>query len=128
MKIVWIRGLFAIAGIFDLLVGALFFFAGNAVFDLYGVTRPNHPGYIQFPALLLLVFGVMMIHISRNPVRYRNFMWYAMGLKASYAGIVFYHQIVSGIPSMWIPFAVMDSIFLVLFFLSWKMTKHLTPG
>jgi hypothetical protein len=49
-----------------------------------------------------------------------------MGLKSSYAGVVFYYLITSGIPSMWIPFAVMDVIFLVLFFIAWKMTKQMT--
>ena len=128
MKTGLIRGVFAVAGIFDLFVGLLFLVFGGRIFDVYGITRPNHPGYIEFPALLLLVFGVLMIHISRNPARYRSFMWYGMGLKASYAGVVFYHLLAADIPFMWVPFAVMDLVFLVLFYISWRATVPATEG
>ncbi len=121
MKTGWIKAIFFIAGVLDVLVGITFLFFANTIYDWMGVTRANHPGYIEFPALLIIIFGIMMIRIASDPIRFREFIWYGVGLKASYAGVVFYYMLSSGIPFMWVPFAIMDAVFLVLFITAWKM-------
>jgi hypothetical protein len=115
MKLRWIKTVFLISGVYDGVVGVIFFIAGNQIFDFFIVTRPNHIGYIQFPALLLIIFGAMFLRIATDPMRFRELIWYGAGLKLAYSGVVFYHYFTAGIPFMWIPFAILDLLFLAVF-------------
>lgn len=107
--------LFIIAAIYDGVLGILFLFAANTIFQLYQVTPPNHLGYVQFPGALLVVFALMFLAVAINPVRNKNLIPYGILLKVSYCAIVFYHWFTAGIPSMWKPFAILDLIFMILF-------------
>ena len=53
--------LFIVAAIYDGLLGAVFLFGSGVLFQWFGVTPPNHAGYVQFPAALLIVFAVMFV-------------------------------------------------------------------
>jgi hypothetical protein len=118
----WIKVLFLVAGIYDGLLGAAFLFFGMAIFHRTGVTPPNHIGYIQFPALLLITFGIMFLRIAQDPLKNRELMWYGVALKASYTGVAFWHHLQGGIPMLWIPWAWIDLLFLILFLIAWKRT------
>lgn len=118
----WVKALFAIAAVYDGGLGLAFLLFGSEIFRIAGVTPPNDIGYVQFPALLLMVFAAMFFQIARNPQKNRDLMLYGVGLKASYAGVVFWRQIGSGIPMLWIPWAWADLIFLILFLSAWKRT------
>ena len=54
-----ITALFIVSAIYDGLLGVAFLFGSGALFQWFGVTPPNHPGYAYFPAALLIVFAVM---------------------------------------------------------------------
>jgi hypothetical protein len=107
--------LFIIAALYDGILGVLFLFAGRSVFERLQVAPPNHPGYVQFPAALLIVFALMFCAIARNPLLNKNLIPYGMLLKVSYCGVVFFHWFATGIPNMWKPFALLDLAFLGLF-------------
>lgn len=113
-----IKPLFIISALYDGILGIIFLCASGRVFDAYGVTPPNHPGYVQFPAALLLIFAIMFVVIARDPIKNRHLIPYGIMLKLSYCGIVFLHWFDDGIPGMWKPFAIFDSAFLVLFALA----------
>ena len=116
--LLWQRILFSVAAVYDGLLGLGFLMAGRNIFDKLMTTPPNHMGYIQFPAALLIIFALMFTVIARNPVKHRCLIPYGMLLKLSYAGIVFYYWFTSGIPAMWKPFAICDVIFLVCFIIA----------
>lgn len=116
----WIRPFFVAAGVYDGILGIAFLFFAPALFQHFGVTPPNHFGYVQFPALLLIVFAVMFFAIAADPAKNRDLIWYGVGLKAAYSGSVFFYQVTEGIPSMWIPWAWADLAFLVLFVVAWS--------
>ncbi len=120
-----IPALFLVAALYDGLLGLAFLFAGEAVFQWYGVTPPNHPGYIQFPAALLVVFALMFVAIARDPARNRGLIPYGILLKASFCGVVFYHWLTTGLPGMWKPFCLCDLVFLAAFLWAWAV---LGPG
>jgi hypothetical protein len=42
-----IKALFIVSAIYDGLLGAAFLFASGSLFQWFGVTPPNHPGYVQ---------------------------------------------------------------------------------
>jgi hypothetical protein len=119
--------LFVIAALYDGLLGLLFLFVGATVFQWFQVTPPNHFGYVQFPAALLIVFALMFLTIAKNPSANRNLIPYGMLLKVSYCSVVFFHWSTGGIPHMWKPFAVFDLVFLVFFgwaYMSLRESTH----
>ncbi len=118
-----VKILFFVAALYDGLLGLAFLFFAPAIFHTFGVTPPNHFGYVYFPALLLIIFAAMFLHVARDPVRNRDLIWYGVALKASYSGVVFWYQFHGGIPSLWLPFAWIDLLFLVLFLVTWKIVR-----
>ncbi len=128
MGLMWIRVVFAASAVYDLVLGVAFLFAAPALFDHFETMAPNHFGYVQFPAILLILFAVMFARVAMDPVRHREFMLYGAGLKAAYAGtVLFYHQ-ASGVPGMWLPFAYADLVFLVLFLIAWFKMREAAEG
>jgi hypothetical protein len=115
--------LFILAAVYDGLLGAAFLFASASLFTWFGVTPPNHVGYVQFPAALLIVFAVMFAAIAVNPVRNRNLIPYGVLLKVSYCGVVLFHWLTSGLPGMWKPFCIFDLGFLALFVWAWAVLR-----
>ena len=119
----WIKAVFFASAVYDGVLGLGFLFCAHCIFGYFGVTLPNHMAYVQFPALLLIIFAIMFFQISRDPVRYRDYMLYGMGLKVAYIGIVLGYHWTSGIPSMWLPWAYIDIVFLIAFILAWTSTR-----
>ena len=115
-----VSALFWIAAAYDGLLGAIFFAVPSSMFTWFGVTPPNHYGYVRFPALLLIVFAIMFAAVARNPTKNRNLIPYGIMLKASYSGMVFGYWLSAGIPGMWKPFAFVDVIFGLLFYWAYR--------
>lgn len=114
-RVGWRRWLFVIAALYDGILGLVFLLFWPSLYAGFGVTPPNHAGYVQFPALMLIVFGAMFVQIARDPVGNRSLIPYGIGLKAAFSGVVFWNQITDAMPAMWIPWAWADLAFLVLF-------------
>ena len=119
MKPSFVRILFVIAAIYDGILGAAFIFAPHAVLSAFGVTPPNHWGYLQFPGALLITFALLYVAVAREPVGNRNLIPFGAMLKVSYCAVVFGYWFTSGIPDMWKPFALADLVFLVLFLVAY---------
>jgi hypothetical protein len=122
MNMKWIKVPFAVSAVYDGVVALVFLFFGPSIYDYFGIERPNHLGYLHFPALLLIVFAAMYWRIASDPVRFRDLIPFGIGLKVSYSAVVFYHWSTGGIPALWIPFAWLDLVFLILFFQAWRKT------
>ena len=117
MTLFWIRLLFAICGLYDFLIGLAFLSFGPQIFDAAGIPPPNHWGYIQFAALLLMVFGVLFFAVAYQPNANRNLLPFGMLLKLSYVGLVAYYWVTTDVPLLFKPFAVIDAAMLVFFLL-----------
>ena len=128
MNTTWMRWLFMVAGVYDAGLAVAFLSFGPRIFGAFGVTPPNHWGYLQFPALLLVVFAVMFFRIAADPIRRRELMLYGAGLKAAYCLTTFGHELSGGIPGMWMPWAWLDLLFLASFLLAWSRTGRAAPA
>ena len=116
-----ISALFWVAALYDGILGIIFLVFGMSLFEWLAITPPNHIGYIQFPAALLIIFGLIFAAIARQPVAYRHFIMYGILLKVAYCSVVFGHWAIGGIPWIWKPFAILDALFIVLFI--WAMMR-----
>ncbi len=125
MNITMVKGLFVIAAIYDGVLGLLFLFFPGLAFEMFEVTAPNHFGYVQFPAILLLIFAAMFWRVAQDPIPNRFIMLYGVALKTGYSGLVFYYMLTTGVPQMWVPWAWADLVFLALFLISWNYTGKL---
>ncbi|MBI5752691.1 MAG: hypothetical protein HZA59_11215 [Hydrogenophilales bacterium] len=120
----WTRILFVIAALYEGLLGLAFLFLPLAIFAWYGVEPPNHPAYVQFSALLLLIFAAMFMRIASNPTKNHDLIPYGIALKASYVGLTFWYITTTGIPSMWVPWAWADLVFLIVFLFAWVKLRR----
>jgi hypothetical protein len=120
MNASWIKPFFVVSGLYDGILGLAFLFFAATIYQKFGVTPPNHFAYVQFPALLLLIFAAMFFRIARNPVANRDLILYGVALKVSYSGLAFWYFFTSEVPFMWMPFAWADLVFLALFLVAWK--------
>ena len=111
----WISPLFVVAALYDGLLGLVFLAAPGMPFRLSDVAPPNHPGYVQFPAALLLIFGLMLASVARDPILNRSLILYGILLKVAYCSVAGWYWISSGIPGMWKPFVVADIAMGLLF-------------
>src|SRR5262245_11778087 len=115
-----VRLLFGIVGAYDLIIGLAFLCFGPRIFDATGIPHPNHWGYIQFGALLLMVFVTMFFTGAYDPVANRNLMPFGMLLKLSYTGLVAYYWVTSECPLLFKPFAIIDAVMFVLILLAYR--------
>ena len=115
MKREWIRPLFYVAALYDFLLGLVFLFAYVPVYERFGVTLPNHPGYIQFGAAVIAIFGIGFWLVARAPERNRDIIKLGVLLKLAYSGVVLGYWFRGQIPAMWVPFAWADLAFFFAF-------------
>ena len=119
--------LFSLAAVYDGVLGLAFLLAPSMIFQRFEVTPPNHFGYVQFPALLLLIFAWMFASIAYAPDKNRNLIPYGIALKIAYCGIVLYYWFTVDVPYIWKPFEVMDLCCIVLFVLALMALKKKAP-
>jgi hypothetical protein len=124
MTLLWVRVLFAVAGAYDFIIGAVFLFFGPRLFDAAGVPQPNHWGYIQFGALMLVIFGSMFFAVAYEPAANRNLIPFGMLLKLCYTALAGYYWAATDIPMLFKPFVIIDAVMLVLFALAYSQLRQ----
>ena len=120
--------LFSLAAVYDGVLGLAFLLAPSMIFQRLEVTPPNHFGYVQFPALLLMIFAWMFASVAHAPDRKINLIPYGIALKVAYCSIVFYYWFTVEIPYVWKPFAIMDFGWIILFAIAFVALKKGTKS
>ena len=110
------RKLFLIAAIYDFVLGLLFFFFYKPVFSYFNIALPNSPMYLQMAAAFVIAMGVGYYFVYLN--LYRNIDLVKLGIvyKAVYSGLTSYFYFAGSAHWIFFVFAVIDLIFLLLFF------------
>ncbi len=114
---------FIVAALYDGILGISFLVAPRPLYDWLEMPEPEHLGYMQFGAALLVVFAIMFMNIARSPINNRNLIPYGILLKVSYCAVVFYHWFAGVISTPWKVFAVCDVLFGVLFLVVYHALK-----
>jgi hypothetical protein len=116
MKHRWIHLLFAFVGCVEFAVGLSFILLPGLLFQLAGIA-PVNPEYIQLPAYLIMVFGLIMFQIARDPVRNRDLIIYPSLFKAAFIGVVIYNF--GHLSLLWAAFVGFDLVYLAGFIIAW---------
>ncbi|MEK6563996.1 MAG: hypothetical protein AABZ65_03080 [Candidatus Omnitrophota bacterium] len=124
MSLKTIRRLFIISALYDFILGVIFLAGFRHVYNYFNIALPNHDGYVQFAAALVVIFGIGFWFVAHDPQRNRDIIKMGILLKLSYSGVAFYHAALGNLPGIWLPFAWLDLIFLVLFILAFKSLKR----
>ncbi len=124
----WIPLAYWASAVMDAVIAVAFLFFLAPVFTAAGVELPNHPGYLQFPALLLVVFAAMYARIAGDPRGRKDLMPYGMGLKISFVLVAFWHWTTGTLPWLWLPLAWIDLVFLIVFFIGWQAVRKPMPA
>ena len=119
----WIKPFYVVAALYDGILGLVFLMVPTQLFNAAKIAPPNHIGYVQFPALLLVVFAIMFFNIVRDPKANKNLIFYGILLKLSYCSVVLPHWLVGNVPALWVLFAFFDLLFMVVFIVSYKAVK-----
>jgi len=115
----WVSPLFWIAAAYDGVLGALFLAAPGSVFEHFKIEPPNHVGYVQFPAALLIIFALIFATIARDPIANRGQIVYGILLKVAYCSLAAYYWFTTDIPIIWKPFALIDLVMGILFVIAY---------
>ncbi|MBN2057827.1 MAG: hypothetical protein JW782_03420 [Candidatus Saganbacteria bacterium] len=115
MSFLWIRLLFAFVGCVEFVTGLSFIFLTEQVFAWTGIARITHLEYIQFPALLIMVFGLMMFAVARDPRANRRLIPYISFFKVALIGVVLYNWLTKGLSWLWLSFMWFDIVYLIGF-------------
>ena len=115
MNIKMIRILFLISALYDFVLGTAFLLSGPQLFATFNVPLPAHWGYIHFCCLLLMIFGMMFLAIAYRPRSNRNLIPFGVLLKAAYVGVTGYYWINGGVPTVFLPFTIIDLAMLFAF-------------
>jgi hypothetical protein len=124
----WMRWVLVVSGVYDATLGLAFLAAYPSIYARMGVTLPNHPGYVQFPAALVVLFGVAFLIAARAPSRHRDILWMGALLKVAYAAVTLGHWFVGSIPAPWTMFGWIDALFAVLLLMAWRTTAASAPA
>jgi hypothetical protein len=121
-----IKAVFTVAAVYDFVLGAVFGLFYRPIYQYAGSVLPNHPGYVQLPALLIMTFGVGFWMVAANPERNAAIIPLGILMKASFCLVVFGHLLFGRSIPFYIPFAVIDLIFAVLFLAAYRSVQ--TPN
>lgn len=112
---------FLFLGFYDFLLGLVFAFFYTVIYNHFKIALPNHPGYIQLPALFLMSAAVGNFLITKNLLKNTDLVIVRILMKASFAFVIFYSYFTIGIPVIYLPIASMSIIGIVicLVFLNW---------
>lgn len=111
------KGLFLVAGLYDFILGLMFFLFYIQIYNFFGINLPNHPEYIQAPAIFIVVLGVMFFYVFKNMYRNADLVKVGALSKIAYSGLTFYHYYFADLHWIFALFAWFDILFLILFIL-----------
>jgi len=123
------RGLFAIAGVYDVLLGVTFTFFPAPAFAALDISDklPAFGGYLTLLGAFVLVIGIAYFLIARGDLR-RNADLILVGAlyKLAYAATAFYYWWAGNLPhvAFAVLFGVADAVFFALIAECWLCLKR----
>lgn len=110
------RTFFLVAALYDLVLGAAFFFAHGPAFDLLGIDLPTNTSYIHLTAAFVFVQGLGYWFVYQSPIANRGIVKIGVAYKAAFAALsIYYFAIGQLLHPVFLVFGLLDIAFLVGF-------------
>ena len=121
------RMFFLVAALYDMVLGAAFFFLYEPIFKAIGMPLPPHVSYVHLSAVFVFVQGLGYWLVYRDPLANLGIVKLGIAYKAAYSGLAAYYVVLGQIPSMFFAwFGIFDFLFLIGFVLFLRWAGRLT--
>lgn len=117
------RKFFLFAAVYDGLLGLSFFLFYRHIYGWFAITLPNHPGYIQLPALFIAIMGLADYYVYLDPLRNRDLVKIRILMKLAYSLLCFYHYFFNALPVLWMNIAVFNLVFIMPYLMFLQRSK-----
>lgn len=121
-----LKTLFLIAALYDIILGLVFGLLYKTVYTTFETELPNHAGYIQLAAAYIFTFGIGFYLVYKDPVKNQAIITLGVLMKLLFVVVVFGHLLLDSVPAFYVPFAIIDILFLLLFLYSQSAIKQMT--
>ena len=125
MSLKTVKAVFMASAVYDILLGLVFGLFYKAVYNTFQTTLPNHAGYIQLIAMYILIFGIGFWFVAKNPAAHLGIIRLGIMMKLAFIVVVFGHLFFGSVPNFYVPFAAIDTAFLVLFIMAESLVRRI---
>lgn len=116
MSISGYKTFFLVAAVYDLVLGAAFFFLYGPLFETLNIALPNNISYIHLTAAFVFVQGVGYWFAYGDPDGNRGIVKTGVIYKIAFAGLSFYYWAIGDLlHPVFLLFGAMDILFLAGF-------------
>lgn len=125
------RTFFLVAALYDIILGAGFFFLYGPLFETLGIALPNNISYIHLTAAFVFVQGVGYWFVFQDPDANRGIVKLGVVYKIAFAGLAFYYAAIGElVHSLFLVFGALDVLFLIGFvmYLMRRRSEELEPA
>jgi hypothetical protein len=120
----WLPLLFSFVGCVEFVIGGLFIFLPDQLFNYFALGLRPDTQYLQLPAVLIMVFGWMMFNVAKEPQKNLNLILYINLFKAGFISVVIYNWLTKGLPWLWLSFVGFDLVYLAGFLAAYRIIKE----
>jgi hypothetical protein len=107
---------FLVAALYDLVLGAAFFFLYGPLWDAFNIALPSSISYIHLTAAFVFVQGVGYWFVYQDPDGNRGIVKTGVVYKAAFAGLAFYYWAINDLlHPIFLLFGALDVLFLIGF-------------
>lgn len=127
MKEGYYKGLYFVGALYDIILGFGFLLFYKIIYDILGMNLPSNPAYLSTCAMLIGIYGLLLLMIYKDPKNSRGMIIYASLIKFGFAIVVLYYWLFVGADYVDMPFRLLagaDLIFGLLFLESLKFAKR----
>ena len=125
MSLKTVKAVFMASAVYDIVLGLIFGLFYKPVYNTFQTTLPNHAGYIQLIAMYLLIFGIGFWFVAKNPAAHLGIIRLGIMMKLAFIVVVMGHLFFGSVPNFYVPFAVIDAAFLVLFVMAESLVRRI---
>lgn len=113
-------GFFWLAAIYDVLLGLAFFAGYQHIYGWAGIALPNHPAYVQLPALWIAIMGIADVFVASDLVRNRAIVTIRILMKLAFSVLCIYYYALGQLPGLFLTIAIGNVVFLIPQFLFFR--------
>jgi len=125
MSLKTVKAVFMASAVYDILLALIFGLFYKPVYNTFQTTLPNHAGYIQLIAMYILIFGIGFWFVAKNPAAHLGIIRLGIMMKLAFIVVVFGHLFFGSVPNFYVPFAAIDTAFLVLFIMAESLVRRI---